>query len=288
MALTRGRQYCRSPALPALLNAVLDALWFSILVKAVVTAATVIVSAVAAEKSGPFWGGLIVGLPVSAGPAYVMLAIEYDDAFLAQASLTSLAGNNGAVIFILVLVYIAPRMSLLPSLFLATAAWIVVAFLVRAIEWTLPMAIVIGTVVLAATLWLTRDVQPGPPTGRTIRPRWYHLPARAAAVGFFVAGVVTLGNVIGPEATGILSVYPVTLTSLLVLVMPRLGGQTTAALMAGIVRSMVGFALGFIVIYLTVIPWGAALSLSAGLAVMLVWAAFRLAHHSWSQRRTAS
>ncbi len=263
----------------------IDALWFSLLIKVGVTAATVVAAAIAAEKSGPFWGGLVVGLPVSAGPAYVMLAIEYDTAFLEVSSLNSLAGNTGAVIFLLAFVYAAPRFGLAVCLALSTGLWVAVAFAIRAIEWTFLSAMIVNLTVIAIVLLLTRNVDPGPPTGRPLQKRWYDLPMRALAVGLFVAAVVSLGEVIGPESTGILSVYPVTLTSLALLAMPRLGGQTTAALMAGIVRSMVGFALGFVAIHLTVVSWGAPLSLSVGLAIMLAWAGVRMAHRSWTTRR---
>lgn len=262
-----------------------DAFWFSLFVKVGATAVIVIAAAIAAERSGPFWGGLVVGMPVSAGPAYVMLAIEYDTAFLELSALNSLAGNTAAVIFLLVLAYVAPRLSTVTTLVTATVVWIAIAFVIRAIDWTLTPAIVLNAVALGATWWLTRNIQPGPVAERNPQRRWFDLPIRAVAIGVFVAAVVSLGETIGPEATGIVSVYPVALTSLVLLVMPRLGGQTTAALMASIVRSMVGFAVGFLVIHLTVAAWGATLSLTAGLLVMIAWAALRLSHRALTTRR---
>jgi len=261
-----------------------DAIWFSLLIKIAVTAVTVIAAAIAAEKSGPFWGGLVVGLPTSAGPAYVMLAIEYDDAFLAVSALNSLAGNTGAVIFLLLLVYVAPRLSVAATLALVTGVWLVIAWAVGQIAWSLPGAVAINVVVLGGALLLTRDVPAGPPTGRPIQRQWYDLPMRGAVVGVFVAVVVTLGQVIGPRATGIISVYPITLTSLVLIAMPRLGGQTTAATMASIIRSMIGFSAGFLLITMTVQPWGATLSLTAALMVMIGWAGLRLAHRWFEQR----
>ncbi|MDA0369405.1 MAG: hypothetical protein O3C65_15310 [Proteobacteria bacterium] len=245
---------------------------------------TVIAAAIAAEKSGPFWGGLVVGLPTSAGPAYVMLAIDYDDAFLAVSSLNSLAGNTGAMVFLVVLAYAAPRLSMIATLALATGIWLVVAAAIGSLSWTLPWAVAINGLSLAAAVVLTRNIPAGPPTGRAIQPRWFDLPVRGTIVGLFVAGVVSLGHVIGPAATGIVTVYPVTLTSLVLLAMPRLGGQTTAATMASIVRSMIGFSAGFLLITVTVESWGAVLSLSAALAVMIAWAGLRMAHRWVNQR----
>lgn len=53
--------------------------------RAAATAFVVVGATVAAEVAGPFWGGLIVSLPVAAGPAYVMLALQHDAAFRADA-----------------------------------------------------------------------------------------------------------------------------------------------------------------------------------------------------------
>lgn len=50
-------------------------LWLAIALK-VIFAATVVVSAAAmAERSGPLIAGLIMAMPVSVGPTYVMLAL---------------------------------------------------------------------------------------------------------------------------------------------------------------------------------------------------------------------
>ena len=257
------------------------------MIKVAVTAVTVVAAAIAAEKSGPFWGGLVIGLPTSAGPAYVMLAIEYDDAFIAVSALNSLAGNTGAVVFLIIIIYTAPRLSVAATLGLATGAWLVIAWGIGQITWSVPWAIVINVIILVPALWFTRDILPGPPTGRSLARRWHDLPIRGVIVGVFVAIVVTLGKVIGPEATGIVSVYPITLTSLVLIVMPRLGGQTTAATMASIVRSMIGFSAGFLLISVSAQSWGATLSLSAALMLMIGWAGLRLAHRWLDQHGTA-
>lgn len=216
-----------------------------------------------------------------------MLAIEYDDSFLAVSALNSLAGNTGAAVFLVILTYAAPRLSVAATLALATGAWLVIAWGVAQVTWSVPWAVLINVIVLGAALWLTRDIPTGPPTGRSLARRWYDLPIRGGVVGMFVAVVVTLGQVIGPKATGIVSVYPITLTSLVLIAMPRLGGQTTAATMASIVRSMIGFSGGFLLISVSIQAWGAALSLSAALMLTIGWAGLRLAHRWFEQRGNA-
>jgi len=271
--------------LPLLIDALFESFWFSLLLRVGVTAFTVVGAAVAAEKAGPFWGALVVGLPVSAGPAYAMLAIEYDAAFLAVSALNSMAGNIGAVIFLVVLTFAAPRLAMVPSLLIATVVWFAMAWPLRSIAWTPLAASLANIAVFALALLLTRNIQPGPPTGRTVQPRWYDLPLRGLLVGVFVTAVVSVSHLIGPAATGIAAVYPIAITSLLLLLFPRIGGQTTAATMAGVVRAMIGFPVAFLVMHHTIEDWGKLPALLAALGVMLGWAALLVVHRAVRQRR---
>src|SRR2546430_539067 len=50
-------------------------------------AAFVVIASMVTERSGPAIGALIATLPVSAGPSYIFLAIDHDDAFIAQSAL---------------------------------------------------------------------------------------------------------------------------------------------------------------------------------------------------------
>ena len=275
------------PPRPHFLNTVaelLDTLWFPLLVRVLVTAFTVVGAAVLAEKAGPFWGALVVGLPVSAGPAYAMLAIEYDAGFLATSALSSMVGNTAAVVFIVVLAFAAPRLRMLPTLAIATSVWFALALTLRSVAWTLPLTVGLNVVVYSLALILTRGIKPGPPTGRTIQPRWYDLPARGLLVGVFVTGVVGVSHIIGPTATGIAAVYPIAITSLLLLLFPRIGGQTTAATMAGVVRAMIGFPVAFLVMHLTVETWGKVPALFAALSMTLSWAAILVVNRAIRQR----
>ena len=56
-----------------------------------VAAIFVVTASVVTERSGPVIGALIATLPISAGPAYVFLALDHDAAFIAEGALASLA-----------------------------------------------------------------------------------------------------------------------------------------------------------------------------------------------------
>jgi hypothetical protein len=104
-----------------------------------------------------------------------------------------------------------------------------------------------------------------------------------------VAGVTTLSAVLGPALTGIAAVFPVTFSSLGLIMHSRLGGRVVAATMAGAIRAMPGFVLGLLVLSALAVPAGAPLAMLAALAAMLAWSAglilWRLrAARAWARR----
>ena len=101
----------------------MEEIWITLALRIAVTAAIVIAAALAAERAGSLWGGLIATLPVSAGPAFVMLAMEQDSAFIAQAALGGIAANPATVAFGVIVVRVLPVAGVWVALSLALLAW---------------------------------------------------------------------------------------------------------------------------------------------------------------------
>ena len=72
--------------------------------------------------------------------------------------------------------------------------------------------------------------------------RWYDMPLRAAMVACLVAVVVGTSARVGPSVTGLLAVFPIVLTSLMLIFQPRIGGPATAALLANTMWGLAGFS----------------------------------------------
>src|SRR5260370_944899 len=96
--------------------------------------------------------------------------------------------------------------------------------------------------------------------------RWYDIPLRAGMVAILIALVVGLSARVGPTITGILAVFPIVLTSLMLILHPRIGGPATAAVEANSLLGLVGFALTCLTARLAVEPLGTAAGLSLALA----------------------
>ena len=226
----------------------LGVFWLGLLARAAVSAFVVVAATVAAEAAGPFWGGLIVSLPIGAGPAYAMLALQHDAAFIAASALGSFAVNAATFVFLAALALLAHRVRWGWALAGGLAAWVVAVLLIRQVEWDVAGAVLLNLGVVLACLALTRSVpaRDGAAPRGPVRRRWFELPMRAAMVGLMVGGVVTGSRALGPALTGMAAVFPVAFTSFALLVLPRVGGAVAAAIMVSALRAMPGFALALL------------------------------------------
>ncbi|HTI82818.1 MAG TPA: hypothetical protein VL614_20385 [Acetobacteraceae bacterium] len=249
--------------------------FLALLLRAGVSAGVVVTATVVAEASGPFWGGLIVSLPIGAGPAYAMLALQHDAAFIAASALGSFAANASTFVYLAAVALLAPRLRWGWALSGGLLAWSISLTVIRQFDWDAPAAMLLNVVVVLMCLAVTRSVghDPGARPGGPIRRHWFELPARAALVGLMVGSVVTLSRTLGPSLTGMAAVFPVAFTSFTFLVLPRVGGVVGAAIMVSAIRAMPGFALSLLTLYLTAQPLGVAAALVVALLPSLAWSA---------------
>lgn len=249
-----------------------DASWPSLPIKIGVTVLVIIAGAQLAERVGPFFAALVASLPLSAGPAYVLLAMQSHPPFIAHAALSSLSANAAMAVFLVTVVKFAPRFNFWISFGVAIAVWIALAALIEQFHWTALSALLLNLLVYAICFRFTpQTTAPERPPG-VAAPR-YDLPIRALLVGIFVAAVVTLSHAIGPAITGLALLFPINFTSVAFVIYPRLGGAVVSSMMSTALRAMIGMALALFVLCVTVERVGAPLSLTLSLAVCLLWSA---------------
>jgi len=243
--------------------------WLALILKMAVTAGFVVAATLTAERSGPLVGAMVATLPISAGPAYVFLALDHDPSFLADSALMSVATNPALAVFALIYAVLASRQSLLVSLGTALAVWFVLIALLQTVRWTLPEVLALNIVVFPACYYLARSYRHA--SIPRVRTYWYDLALRAGAVALVVAAVVGLSFYIGPGWTGPLAVFPIVMSSMAVILHRRVGGVAAAAVFANSILGLVGFGSALLVLALTVAPLGPALALPLALAVSFAW-----------------
>jgi uncharacterized membrane protein (GlpM family) len=254
--------FCTSPVLcnPASLLAL----------KMAFTAAIVVVASVAVERSGPFIGALIAALPTAASAAYVILGLEHSASFVSASAVGSLAANAAVAIFALAYAALAQRHGVVVSLTLALVVWFCTAAVLRQFTWSAVGALAFNAVVYATTIALSARYRRSGPVPAFARRR-YDLVLRAFTAAVVVAVVTTASHRIGSFASGVFAVFPIVMSSLAVVLHPRLGGKASAAVFAHAQPPLLGLALGFFAVHYLAEPLGVWWAYLAGLAIATGW-----------------
>jgi hypothetical protein len=234
-----------------------------------VTAAFVVSASMITERAGAVIGALVATLPISAGPSYVFLALDHDAAFIAEGALASLPINAATILFALTYVVLAQRRNTLLCCVGAVAVWIALAALEQTVHWSLAGGLLANAIAFAICLPLMRRFRHVKMP--LITRRWYDIPLRASLVATLVAAVVTLSRWVGPNVSGTIALFPVVLTSMILVLHPRIGGAATAALIANSGWGLLGFGVAVALLHVTVLRFGSAVALSLALATCVSW-----------------
>src|SRR5262249_52697387 len=96
--------------------------WLELAPRMAVTAAFLVAATAVAERAGPFLGGLVATLPISAGPVYLFLSLDHDVHFVAASALASLVANAVTGLFALVYILVAQVRAPVPQRLVSAAA----------------------------------------------------------------------------------------------------------------------------------------------------------------------
>ena len=241
----------------------------TLVLRMTITAAFVVSAAAITERSGPVIGALIATLPISAGPSYVFLALDHNAAFIAEGALASLPINVATLFLGLTYVVLAQRYNGLVSWSCGAAVWIALAAWSRTIHWSLAGGLAVNFVAFAICIpLLNRFRHVRMPL---ITRRWFDIPLRAALVAILVTTVVTLSSWVGPQISGVIALFPVVFSSMMLILHPRISGPATAAVIANGGWGLLGFGVALAVLHVAALQFGSATALSLALATCVSW-----------------
>ncbi|MGE7414502.1 hypothetical protein [Methylobacterium tarhaniae] len=246
------------------------AFWAALLAKMLASAAIVVLASVAVERTGPLVGAMIATLPLSAGPAYLFLALDHDAGFLRDSAVASLPAVAATALFIAAYAGMARRRGVTVSLAAALAVWVAAVLLLGRIGGGLTRAGFITVLVVLACIGVCRRWRKDGPLPARPR-RASDVLVRAGIVMALVVAVVLAGRLAGPAAAGILAFAPVVMVSLAVILHPRIGGAATATVLVLSLPGLLGFVAALFALALTVERMGPALALTLALLITLVW-----------------
>jgi uncharacterized membrane protein (GlpM family) len=254
----------------AFANRPLSSLLLTLPLKMAVAAGIVVVVSMIAERTRPFFAAMVATLPVSAGPSLFFLALDHDDAFLQATLIGAMVANLASCAYVLAYANLAQRRPLVVALGGAIVCWVIAGSLLRPIPWTLLGAIAATTALYIVMLRVVEPFTKAPRPASTPRSR-YALLMRATGVSCLVALVTLTSAHVGPYISAFLAVFPIVLSSLIVILHPRIGGPATAAFIASAVPGLAGFGAGLAAAAASVPYTGRFGALGIGLLVAVAW-----------------
>jgi hypothetical protein len=201
----------------------------------------VVLSSLAGRRWGPRLAGILVVLPIVAGPILLILYLDHGSKFTAAAARAATLGIVPLAFFALIFAYLSRRHGWLLTLLTGWVA-VLLADLVLA-RFAVPAVVALLVALLAlngAGALLRRLDEPAPVALRT---PWWDLPARAIATAFLVLLVTGLAASLGPALTGALAPFPIALSVVCAFTTAQAGHSGVLALLRGIVPGLDGFAL---------------------------------------------
>ena len=234
----------------------------------------VVASSLAGRRWGPRVAGILIVLPVVAGPILLILYLDYGSRFATEAASAATLGIVPLGLFAVVFGYLSRRhgwfLTLVASWLAVLAADLALAQVDVPVGAALVLALLAlhGASALLRRLHLTSLPLPSAP--------WWDLPARAVATATLVLLVTGTAASVGPALAGVLTPFPIALSVVCAFATAQTGHAGVLTLLRGIVPGLDGFALFCFLVAITInhmpalVAFGIATAAAVGIAILLV------------------
>ncbi|MEW5992437.1 MAG: hypothetical protein AB1736_13995 [Chloroflexota bacterium] len=224
-----------------------------------------------ARRWGPAVAGWLVGLPLTSGPVAFFVAVEQGIPFAVDVGLAVLAGGFALCAFAIVYARTAAA-GVGPPAALAAASVVYVgaAAALGGLGGPGPEGLPALVAAVALGLVATLRILPSmPAAGPAARPPRWDLPARIIVGTLLIVVLTTMAPILGPRASGLVSTYPVYLSTLTFFAHRQVGPAGVTAMQRGLVLGLFGW-LAFWTALIVVMPAaGVALGFAAAIAAAL-------------------
>jgi hypothetical protein len=226
----------------------------------------VVASSLAGRRWGPRLAGILVVLPIVAGPILLILYLDHGSAFAADAARAATLGIVPLAAFALIFAYLSRRRGWLVILLTSWLAVLVADLALSRVAVPAAAALLLALLALhGADSLLRRMDQPATTT-------WWDLPARALATAALVVLVTGFAAFLGPALTGALAPFPIALSVVCAFTVAQSGHAGVLALLRGIVPGLDGFALFCFLVAILINRVGAAAAFGLATAAAILFA----------------
>jgi hypothetical protein len=211
----------------------------ALVLRLLVTPATVLVASLVQRRLGPAAGGRLVGLPLTTGPFLVMIGIRTGPSAAATAAAGVVAGQLSVVGFCAMYASLAARVRPRTALAAATLAALLGGTVGLALhDAEVPSWLLAAGVLVAIAGTLRAVPSPVIVTAPNSAQRRWDTPMRMVASAVVVGTLVESSNVLGAGVAGLLATAPVILTIIVPATHSRAGAPHAAALARGALASL--------------------------------------------------
>ena len=230
--------------------------------------ALVVASTLAGRRWGPRLAGILVVLPIVAGPILLIVFLEHGRAFAAEAATAATLGVAPLAVYVVVFAFVSRTRGWVVSLLASWLSVIIADFGLAQLDLLPIAALGLAVLALAGARLAVRRLGRGGQTSRV--PPWWDLPARAVATAALIVLLTGLADALGPVWTGVLTPFPIALSVVCAFTAAHDGHSGLVALLQGVIPGLNGFALFCFTVAVAVNPWGgaAAFGLAAGIAAV--------------------
>ncbi|WP_282610039.1 hypothetical protein [Pelagibius sp. Alg239-R121] len=248
----------------------MDILEPDILIKLIATATVVVIATLVAERTSSFVGAMIAALPISAGPAYLFIAMDHGTDFLAESALTGVGVNSVMALFLCTTVVLIPRLGIVTGLGIALSIWAIGSLLILQASLGILTSFVLNIAAFPVLAFLSSSYlsHKAPPA---LKFRASDIALRAFAVVCVVLAVLTVGKSFGPKAAGLMALVPVVWISMTIILYTRLGADACVAVLANGILAMFGYCFALTALHLITLQSGPLAGLSSALFLSVGW-----------------
>jgi hypothetical protein len=240
----------------------------------------VVASSLAGRRWGPKVAGILVVLPIVAGPILLILYLNHGSSFAADAARAATLGIVPLAAFALIFAYLSRRHGWLLILLISWITVLAADLALSRLAVPASIALLLALLALHGAGRLLRRMDQ--PPHLAVATPWWDLPARAIATGVLVVLITGFARLLGPALTGALAPFPIALSVVCAFTVAQSGHPGVLALLRGIVPGLDGFAVFCFLVAILINRVGAGVAFTAATAAAIAFALFLVARTSAS------
>jgi hypothetical protein len=218
----------------------------------------------AGRRWGPAVSGWLIGLPFTAGPVALFLALGLGTAFASRAAQGAILGLVSLAGFCLIYSWLSFRTGWLWSLLVSWGVFFALTFALERVSLPLVVAFLGVIGLLAIVLKLLPSSHRQVPM---VNPPGWEILLRMFVATTFVVILTAIASSLGPQLSGLLSTFPLYASILAVFTHRFQDAAAARRLLRGLITGIFTFAVFFFLIAALVERWG--IVVTFGLATLI-------------------